>query len=188
MSALPSRSPALRVRPVKRDVARVFVAEHHSHHRSHVGHRISLGAFLERELVAVVVLGNPIAVEHDDGETWEITRLCCGPRAPRFTASRLIGKGTRVALSAGLTLLVSYTRVDEPGTCYLASNWTPVAITDGRGRLSALGTLRASALDRCAERADPIAGNSQTIVAIALSSAPKGGKAAFSGPNRGGPT
>lgn len=125
-------SGALRIRPVGREVARAFVAAHHSHHRAHTGHRISLGAFVEGELVAVVVLGNPSAPELEDGETWEITRLCCGPRAPRFAASRLIGRATRLGLAAGLTLLVSYTRIDEPGVCYLAANWIPAALVHGR--------------------------------------------------------
>lgn len=131
MSTPPSRSPVLRVRPVKREVARTFVAEHHSH-RAHVADRISLGAFIAGELVAVVVLGSPHAPALDDGETWEMTRVCCGPRAPRFAASRLLGRATRVGLCAGLTLLVSYTRIDEPGSCYAAANWRPVAITSGR--------------------------------------------------------
>lgn len=122
----------LYVRPVTRDVGRAFVARHHSHHRSHVGHRVSLGAFVADELVAVVVLGNPVAGPLDDGATWEVTRHCCGPDAPRYTASRLLGRATRLGLAAGLTRLVSYTRVDERGSCYLAANWTPVEVTQGR--------------------------------------------------------
>lgn len=132
MSALPFRSPALRVRPVKRAAARAFVAAHHSHHRAHVAERIALGAYVASELVGVVVLGRPHALPLDDDETWEVTRHCCGLRAPRYAASRLLGHATRVGLAAGLTLLVSYTRIDERGSCYLAANWIPVAITSGR--------------------------------------------------------
>lgn len=120
------------VRPVTRDVGRAFVARHHSHHRAHVGHRISLGAFVAGELVAVTILGNPVAPALDDGSTWEVTRHCCGPRSPRYTASRLLGRATRLGLAAGLTRLVSYTRIDERGSCYLASNWAPVAVVRGR--------------------------------------------------------
>lgn len=122
----------LYVRPVTRDVGRAFVARHHSHHRAHVGHRVTLGAFVAGELVAVVVMGNPVAQVLDDGATWEVTRHCCGPHAPRYTASRLLGRATRVGLAAGLTRLVSYTRIDERGSCYLAANWTPVEVTKGR--------------------------------------------------------
>ncbi|MCA9607900.1 MAG: hypothetical protein KC619_19960 [Myxococcales bacterium] len=115
-----------------RDVGRAFVARHHSHHRAHVGHRVSLGAFVAGELVAVVVLGNPVAGPLDDGATWEVTRHCCGPMAPRYAASRLLGHATRLGFAAGLTRLVSYTRVDERGSCYLAANWTPVEVISGR--------------------------------------------------------
>lgn len=125
-------SGGVQVRPVTRDVGRAFVAKYPSHHRAHVGHRVSLGAFVAGELVAVVVLGNPVAVALDDGETWEVTRHCCGPCAPRYTASRLLGRATRLGIAAGLTRLVSYTRIDERGSCYLASNWTPVEVTKGR--------------------------------------------------------
>ena len=58
----------LAVRPVTLGDARAFVARHHSHHRAHVGHRVSLGAFVAGRLVAVVVLGNPVAAPLDDGE------------------------------------------------------------------------------------------------------------------------
>jgi hypothetical protein len=34
--------------------------------------------------------------------------------------------------ASGILLGVSYTRVDEKGTCYLASGWRPVAIVRGR--------------------------------------------------------
>lgn len=92
MTALPSRTPAMRVRPVKRADARAFVAAHHSHHRA-------LGAFVEGEL-AVVVLANPVALELEDGETWEVTRpllraaraaLRREPPAPPRDARRALG-------------------------------------------------------------------------------------------------
>ena len=112
----------LRIRPVTRALARAFVAAHHSHHRAHVGEVFTLGAFVDAACVGVSVMGRPVAVRLDDGETWEVTRLCTGPGAPAFTASRLLGASSRVALAAGVTLLTSYTRVDERGTCYRAAN------------------------------------------------------------------
>lgn len=95
------------------------------------GERIALGAFSEDRLVAVAVLGSPPA-ELDDGRCWCIVRLACGPEAPKYTASRLIGAASRLMDAAGVTLQISYTRVDERGSCYLAANWLPVAICAGR--------------------------------------------------------
>ncbi len=34
--------------------------------------------------------------------------------------------------AAGVRLGISYTRVDERGSCYLAANWIPVGLTVGR--------------------------------------------------------
>lgn len=132
----------LRIRPVTRAVARAFVAAHHSHHRAHVGETFTLGAFEASSLVGVLVWARPVARALDDGETWECTRLCIGPGAPRFAASRLLGAGTRVAIAAGITLGVSYTRVDEPGSCYLAANWTPVEVVRAQAHDKGAAALR----------------------------------------------
>jgi hypothetical protein len=123
---------ALRIRPVTRKEARRVVAAWHSHHKAHVGELYALGGYVDGACVAVVVMGRPVAPSLDDGETWEVTRLCVGPDAPRFAASRLLGAAGRVMDASGVTLAISYTRVDEPGTCYRASNWTPTVIGVGR--------------------------------------------------------
>lgn len=120
------------IRPVTRTVARKAVLEWHSHHDPHVVDRLCLGAFTGGALVAVAVLASPVAGALDDGETWEVTRVAVGPDAPPHTCSRLVGAATRTGLAAGLTLLVSYTRIDERGSCYRAANWRPVAIVSGR--------------------------------------------------------
>jgi hypothetical protein len=122
---------AFRIRPVTRKEARVVVAKWHSHHKAHVGELFALGGYVGHECVAVVVMGRPVAPSLDDGETWEVTRLCVGPDAPRFAASRLLGAAGRVMDASGVQLGISYTRVDEPGTCYRASNWTPVGWVKG---------------------------------------------------------
>jgi hypothetical protein len=123
---------SLRIRHIPRKAAREAVARWHSHHRAHVGDILCLGAFVGGALVAVEVLGRPSAVVADDGETWEITRQACGPDAPRYTSSRLHGAATRVALAAGCTLVITYTRADERGSSCLAANFRPVSMTTGR--------------------------------------------------------
>lgn len=119
------------IRHVKRSVHRDAVARWHSHHKPALGELFALGAFLDDALVAVVVLGRPVAQAVDNGETWEVTRLAVGPEAPRFTASRLLGAAGRVMDASGVTLGISYTRVDEPGGCYKAANWMPVGFVVG---------------------------------------------------------
>lgn len=121
-----------RIRPITRSEAQRAVDEWHSHNDPHVADRFCLGAFVQGELVAVSVLASPVAQALDDGTAWEVKRLAVGPSAPKFTCSRLLGATTRVGLAAGLDLIVSYTRIDERGTCYRACNWTPVAVSKGR--------------------------------------------------------
>jgi hypothetical protein len=115
------------VGPVTRSEARRVVSAWHSHHKAHVGERFALGAFVDDVIVGVAVWSRPVAPALATRFTWEMTRLCVGPDAPKHAASRLIGAATKVALAAGITRCVSYTRADERGTCYRAANWHPTA-------------------------------------------------------------
>ena len=120
------------IRPITRKDARALVAKWHSHHTAHVGETLSLGWHDGGSWLACVVMGRPSSRLLDNGHTWEVTRLCVGPDAPRFAASRLLGAASRAAEACGVTRLVSYTRRDERGTCYLAAGWHPTAIVRGR--------------------------------------------------------
>lgn len=121
------------VGPVTRAEARAAVREWHSHHKPHLGEKFALGGFIEDRLVAVAVWSRPVGPELAKTRfVWEMTRLVVGPDAPRFTASRPIGAATKVALAAGLRRLVSYTRIDERGSCYRAAGWHPTARVHGR--------------------------------------------------------
>lgn len=137
-------SPRIVIRPVTRAEHRDATRRWHSHHRPAQGERFALGACLEtdqRPLVAVVVMGTP-PCEIDDGVTWEVSRLAVGPDAPPHTASRLLGAAGRLMVAAGVTLFISYTRVDERGTCYLAAGWVPVAYVRGRDHTTGNRSLR----------------------------------------------
>jgi hypothetical protein len=111
-----------------------MVAKWHSHHSAHVGETLSLGWWDEgrQAFTACVVLGRPSARLLCSPTTWEVTRLCVGPDAPRFAASRLLGAASRAAEACGVTRLVSYTRADEAGTCYKAAGWHPTARIKGQ--------------------------------------------------------
>lgn len=134
--------PSAAIRHVKRKEARAFVAKYHSHHDAHVGEIYALGAYVGALLVAVVVAARPVAATLDTGDVWEVTRLCVGPEAPHCTASRLLGRIGRIAALSGVERMVSYVRVDEPGTCYAAAGWVPVALTKGRPHTTGNRSLR----------------------------------------------
>ena len=111
--------------------ANAFVDQHHSHHKPVHRAKWYIGAINDDKLVAVVLVGRPIAPALDDGQTLEVVRLCC-VRGNKNAASFLLGCAERVAKAAGYSLLVSYVRADEDGTCYKAANWTPRAKVKGR--------------------------------------------------------
>lgn len=135
---------ALAIRPCRRADAIAFVREHHSHHRRGIAPAdvFRLGAYLDGARVAVALMGEATAPGLSSSEVWEVTRVCVGPGAPRYTASRILGACGRVMDGAGVQLGISYTRVDERGSSYLASGWVPAALVKGRPHTSGNRALR----------------------------------------------
>ncbi len=126
----------IRLVPTTLKEANRTVAEWHSHHKPVVGHKFSIGATVENaglvEKAGVVIVGRPVAQALDDGNTLEVTRLCCRG-CDKNVASKLLGASTTCAEMMGMWLVVSYTRADEDGTCYRAAGWVPVAECGGKG-------------------------------------------------------
>lgn len=119
------------VRPFSLKEANTHVRKFHSHHAPVVGHKFSLGAWHGDTLVGAIIVGRPVSFElAKDPCTWEVTRLCT--TGHKNAASFLLGRAWRAAAAMGVTRLVSYTRVDEAGTCYKAAGWHEAAKTIGR--------------------------------------------------------
>ena len=95
-------------------------------------HRFAIGAEVGGAVAGVVIVGNPVARALNDGHTCEVTRLATPANAVPHVASRLLGAARRAALAMGFRRIVSYTRADEPGTCYRAAGWRQVATVKGR--------------------------------------------------------
>lgn len=118
---------ALTLRPATRAESREAVRAWHSHHKAHVGEIVAIGACVAGALVAVVVVGRPVAPALASAGVLEVTRLAVGPDAPHCMASKLLGAAWRTASGMGCRRLVSYTREDEAGTCYRAAGWRATA-------------------------------------------------------------
>lgn len=118
------------LQPLTRDGANELVTRWHSHHKPVRSHRFAIGALLDEQPVGAVIVGNPRAAALQNGAiiTFEVLRLVTD-RTPH-AASRLLGACWRSAAAMGVQRLVSYSRVDEPGTCYRAAGWRPVARVD----------------------------------------------------------
>lgn len=121
------------IAPTTRDEANACVELWHSHNDPVRSHRFACAALVAGAVVGVVIVGNPIAAEFQKVATiFEVLRLADQAGAPLHVASRLLGAARRAALEMGYRRGVSYTRIDEPGTCYRASGWWPTARVEGR--------------------------------------------------------
>jgi hypothetical protein len=121
----------IRIVPITLAEANATVREWHSHHKPVVGHKFSIGATLNGALAGVVIVSRPVAPALADAFTMEVTRLCCRG-GDKNVASRLLGTATTACEATGIRRVVSYTRVDEDGTCYKAAGWVALFETKGR--------------------------------------------------------
>ncbi|KWT70713.1 hypothetical protein APY04_0774 [Hyphomicrobium sulfonivorans] len=116
--------------PVNLDEANAFVVRHHRHHGAVVGHKFSLGAVLNEEIVGVVIVGRPVARMRDDGMTLEVTRMCSD--GTRNACSFLYGAAARAAFALGYKRIGTYILASETGVSLKASGWRLIGETKGR--------------------------------------------------------
>ena len=112
---------SLRLCRVDLSEANAFVAAHHRHHKPVVGHKFSLGAMLDGEMVGVVIVGRPVSRMRDDAQTLEVTRLCT--TGAKNACSFLYGAAARAAFALGYRRIGTYILKSEDGTSLRASGW-----------------------------------------------------------------
>jgi hypothetical protein len=103
------------------DEANAFVARHHRHHAPVVGHKFSIGAGLDGQIVGVVIVGRPVSRMRDNGVTLEVTRLCTD--GTRNACSFLYGAAARAAFALGFRRIGTYTLPDEGGASLRGAGW-----------------------------------------------------------------
>ena len=114
-----------RVVPVTLAQAKAFVLQHHRHNAPPVGWRFGAGLANGHDLVAVVVVGRPVARALDPRSVVEITRMCAADTPLAWNAcSQLMAWAAKEARRRGFRKLITYTRADEDGTSLKASGWT----------------------------------------------------------------
>lgn len=119
----------LRATPVDLATANAFVADRHRHHPPVVGHKFSIGAQRDGEIVGVVIVGRPVSRIRDDGNTLEVTRLCTDGSSN--VCSFLYGKAARAAFAMGFDRIGTYTLPDEGGASLRAAGWTLIGERGG---------------------------------------------------------
>lgn len=116
--------------PVDLSEANAFVAQHHRHHKPVVGHKFSIGAVANDNIVGVAIVGRPVARSLDDGLTLEVTRLATD--GTKNACSFLYGACARAAFALGYKRIGTYILASEPGTSLAAAGWKLVGEVKGR--------------------------------------------------------
>jgi|TARA_X000001388_G_scaffold43651_1_gene30681 hypothetical protein len=113
----------LKIIPMTLRKANDFVKRFHRHNKNSQGHKFSVGASYNGELVGVAIVGRPVARKLDDGFTTEILRVCVRDSAPKNTCSFLYGRCWRIWQQMGGKRMITYTLQSEPGTSLKAADW-----------------------------------------------------------------
>ena len=111
----------MEVVPIPFATARAFVALHHRHHAPPAGHKFSLGAYLNGQLVGVAIVGRPSSRVLDQRGYLEVTRTCTD--GTRNANSCLYGAARREAKRLGCVHLVTYTMGHESGASLRGAGW-----------------------------------------------------------------
>lgn len=125
-----SKTPKLQLATIDFKDAAAFVNLHHRHHTPPAGHKFSIAALADGELVGVVIVGRPVSRHRDDGKTLEVTRLCT--IGSKNACSFLYGAAARAAFALGYSRIGTYILKREPGTSLAAAGWKCIAETPGR--------------------------------------------------------
>lgn len=115
--------------------ANAYVIAHHRHHDRATGHKWSLAAFKDGQIVGVVIVGRPTGRKLDNGKTLEVTRLCTD--GTRNACSCLYAAAARRARKEGYEKIITFILQSEPGTSLKAAGWTMEAAKAGKPRWNA---------------------------------------------------
>ena len=128
--------------PISLKAANEFVTTHHRHNKKTAGHKFSIGAMLDGELIGVAICGRPVARALDNGTTLEVLRVCIKDPAPRNACSYLYARCQKIWTAMGGEKIITYTLESEPGSSLKAVNWLVAATTKKRSAKNLWNTRR----------------------------------------------
>ena len=117
------------IKPISFKDACAFISKYHRHHKPTVGHKFSIGVYIDDKMVGCAVCGRPVSRYLDDGETCEINRLCTD--GTRNACSKLYGASCRIAKEMGYKKIVTYILQSENGASLKASNFICDGVAGG---------------------------------------------------------
>lgn len=119
----------MEVVPISYSEACSFVKKHHRHHRPPQGHKFSIAAAKDGEIVGVAIVGRPVARHLDDNWTLEVTRLCTD--GTKNACSFLYAAAWKATKSLGYKKLISYILETESGASLKAAGWKLIGSRGG---------------------------------------------------------
>jgi hypothetical protein len=122
---------SLELCPITLKEAHAFVTKVHRHHRAAQGGLFAVGAHARggAEVVAVAIIGRPVARHLQDDYTAEVTRLASD--GSRNACSFLYGAAWRAARALGYRRLITYTLASENGASLRGAGWRVVGESPG---------------------------------------------------------
>jgi hypothetical protein len=125
----------LELREIEQRDAFAFIAAHHAHNKPPRGWRWGHALYNGEQLVAVAIVGRPVARMIDGATTVEVTRLCSDRTVDAAlvwnASSMLYAAAAKEAKRRGYRKAITYTLETESGASLQASGWTPEAKTRG---------------------------------------------------------
>ena len=115
--------------PISLVEANEFIRRTHRHHSPVIGHKFSIGAVAQNELVGVSVCGRPVARKCDHLTVLEVTRVATN--GYRNACSFLYGKCANAAKAMGYEKIQTYTLESEMGSSLRAAGFLPAAVSPG---------------------------------------------------------
>ncbi len=112
----------LKIVPLTIKEANLFILAKHRHHKCVQGHKFSLGAELNGELIGIATVGRPVARNTNYKEILEVTRLCTD--GSKNACSLLYSAAARIAKEMGYKKIQTFILESESGTSLKASGWT----------------------------------------------------------------
>ena len=107
----------LTLRDISRNEAKEFVRQHHRHNPPPAGDRFRLGCYNGPDLVAVAIVGRPVARMIDHTKVVEVNRLCVNHTLDREltwkACSLLYNASAKEAKSRGFEKIITYTLAEE---------------------------------------------------------------------------
>ena len=121
----------MKVIPISLKEANEYVDNFHRHTKGSRGHKFSIGASDDENLIGVAIVGRPISRHLDDGFTAEVLRVCVKEDSPKNTCSFLYGRCWRIWQQMGGMKMITYTLKSESGSSIKALDWKILGETGG---------------------------------------------------------